>query len=190
MNCFRTSYILLAIKKKLSNFYVGIFKNINGIIFLQKIAHGIFLGDIFKTSIYPLKLLKSNTLNIFTYLKNLNNYSIFSNLNLNRKNTISTSSGTYCQLLEIKNNLNLVILKIPSGKKIIINDSFFCLTGRNSNINKKYEIYSKASYNTILGKKPSVRGVAKNPIDHPHGGRTKTNQPEVSPWGWVTKNSH
>jgi ribosomal protein L2 len=26
-----------------------------------------------------------------------------------------------------------------------------------------------------------------NPVDHPHGGRTKTNQPEMSPWGWVTK---
>jgi large subunit ribosomal protein L2 len=29
--------------------------------------------------------------------------------------------------------------------------------------------------------------VAMNPVDHPHGGRTKTNKPEVSPWGWVTK---
>jgi ribosomal protein L2 len=28
-----------------------------------------------------------------------------------------------------------------------------------------------------------------NPVDHPHGGRTKTNKPEVSPWGWVTKNN-
>jgi large subunit ribosomal protein L2 len=35
-----------------------------------------------------------------------------------------------------------------------------------------------------------VRGVAMNPVDHPHGGRTKTNKPEVSPWGWVTKYSH
>jgi len=30
------------------------------------------------------------------------------------------------------------------------------------------------------GIKPKVRGVARNPVDHPHGGRTKTNQPEVS----------
>jgi large subunit ribosomal protein L2 len=33
------------------------------------------------------------------------------------------------------------------------------------------------------GKKPKNRGVARNPVDHPHGGRTKTNSPEVSPWG-------
>lgn len=30
---------------------------------------------------------------------------------------------------------------------------------------------------------PSVRGVAQNPVDHPNGGRTKTNKPERSPWG-------
>jgi large subunit ribosomal protein L2 len=34
---------------------------------------------------------------------------------------------------------------------------------------------------------PSVRGVAQNPVDHPNGGRTKTNKPERSPWGWVAK---
>jgi large subunit ribosomal protein L2 len=32
-----------------------------------------------------------------------------------------------------------------------------------------------------------VRGVAKNPVDHPNGGRTKAKQPELSPWGWVAK---
>jgi ribosomal protein L2 len=32
--------------------------------------------------------------------------------------------------------------------------------------------------------------VAMNPVDHPHGGRTKVSQPEVSPWGWVAKNNY
>jgi large subunit ribosomal protein L2 len=32
-----------------------------------------------------------------------------------------------------------------------------------------------------------VRGVAMNPVDHPHGGRTKSSSPEISPWGWVAK---
>jgi large subunit ribosomal protein L2 len=32
--------------------------------------------------------------------------------------------------------------------------------------------------------------VAMNPVDHPHGGRTKSNSPEVTPWGKVTKKSH
>ena len=38
-----------------------------------------------------------------------------------------------------------------------------------------------------LSKKIMVRGVAKNPVDHPNGGRTKAKQPEKSPWGWVAK---
>ncbi len=190
LNLFKNSYILTSIKKKISNYYIGVFKTISGIVFLHKISNGTFLGDILKTSIFPLKLIKTNTLNIFTTLKNLNIYSIFSNLFINKKNIISSSSGTYCQLLELKNNFNLVVIKIPSNRKIIVSNEIFCLTGRNSNINKKYEIFSKASYKINLGKKPSVRGVAKNPVDHPHGGRTKTVQPEVSPWGWVTKYSH
>lgn len=36
-------------------------------------------------------------------------------------------------------------------------------------------------------KKITVRGVAKNPVDHPNGGRTKAKQPELSPWGWIAK---
>lgn len=190
LNNFKPSYILIAIKKKISNYYIGIYKDINGFIFLNKLSNGVFLGDIFKTSFIPLKLLKFNSLNSYTFLKNLNIYSIFNNIIINKNYYISKSSGTYCQLLEIKNNINLAIIKIPSGKKMILNSYYFCLTGRNSNLNKKYEINSKASFNINLGKKPVVRGVAKNPIDHPHGGRTKTNQPEVSPWGWITKNSH
>ena len=48
----------------------------------------------------------------------------------------------------------------------------------------------KAGRSRWLGIRPTVRGTAMNPVDHPHGGRTKTNKPEVSPWGWVTKYSH
>jgi len=54
------------------------------------------------------------------------------------------------------------------------------MLGRNSQIDHKYKIFGKAGFNKILGKKSKVRGVARNPVDHPHGGRTKTNKPEVS----------
>ena len=39
----------------------------------------------------------------------------------------------------------------------------------------------------MLGKKPKVRGVAKNPTDHPHGGRTKAIKYPRTPWGKTTK---
>jgi large subunit ribosomal protein L2 len=38
-----------------------------------------------------------------------------------------------------------------------------------------------------MGYRPSVRGVAMNPVDHPHGGRTNGGRPSVTPWGLPTK---
>lgn len=56
----------------------------------------------------------------------------------------------------------------------------FVFLGKNSQPRSKFNCLGKAGINYLTGKKPKVRGVARNPVDHPHGGRTKTNQPEVS----------
>ena len=47
----------------------------------------------------------------------------------------------------------------------------------------------KAGQNRLLGRKPSVRGIAMNPVDHPHGGRTNGGIPPKTPWGKLTKGS-
>jgi large subunit ribosomal protein L2 len=57
------------------------------------------------------------------------------------------------------------------------------MLGRCSNYEYNETNPGKAGHLKTIGIKPKVRGVAKNPVDHPHGGRTKTNKPEVSPWG-------
>jgi large subunit ribosomal protein L2 len=51
----------------------------------------------------------------------------------------------------------------------------------------KYWKSNKAGYFFKNGKKPRVRGVARNPVDHPHGGRTKTLAYPRTPWGKTTK---
>ena len=71
-------------------------------------------------------------------------------------------------------------------KRFHSNSSFFVLGY------KKPEVFSplsirKAGTNRNFGIRPSVRGVAINPIDHPHGGRTGESRPSVSPWGILTK---
>lgn len=195
MTYFNKSYVLVDIKKKISNFYVGVFKTREGFFFISKFSNGTFLGDIILNFFLPLNYLNFySSLSSWTLLKNFSVYSICSNIQFNsnifKKYSLSSSSGTYCQILEIKKEIKLIVLKVPSGKKIYLNDNLLAITGRNNNLLKKYEIFGKASYNKLLGRNPKVRGVAKNPVDHPHGGRTKTVQPEVSPWGWVTKNSH
>ena len=93
----------------------------------------------------------------------------------------STVNGAYSQITEIYKDLNLIKIKLSSGKKKILHETNICTLGRNNNIFQKYSILGSFSINHSLGRKSSVRGVAMNPVDHPHGGRTKTNKPEVSP---------
>jgi large subunit ribosomal protein L2 len=60
--------------------------------------------------------------------------------------------------------------------------------GSISNISHKRVILGKAGRSRWLNKRPSVRGVAMNPIDHPHGGgegKTSGGRPSVTPWGKV-----
>jgi large subunit ribosomal protein L2 len=45
----------------------------------------------------------------------------------------------------------------------------------------------KAGRNRNLNRRPVVRGIAMNPVDHPHGGRTNGGRPSVTPWGLPTK---
>jgi len=99
----------------------------------------------------------------------------------NSKSTYIKSNGTFSQILKINYELCLILIKLPSNKKVYVSTNYLCTLGRNSNIFKKFLIIGKAGINQKLGKNVSVRGVAMNPVDHPHGGRTKTNKPEVSP---------
>jgi large subunit ribosomal protein L2 len=48
-------------------------------------------------------------------------------------------------------------------------------------------VVGKAGLNRNVNLRPRVRGVAMNAVDHPHGGRSKTNSPEVTPWGKIAK---
>lgn len=120
-------------------------------------------------------------------LKYLSKYSIFSNVCICGFRKFALSNGTYCQVLESFFDFNIVKVTLPSKKTKIVSGWGFVLLGRNSQEDYMYNRLGKAGISTLFGKKPKVRGVARNPVDHPHGGRTKTNQPEVSIWGWVAK---
>ena len=89
--------------------------------------------------------------------------------------------------LNLDKNYAKIILPTNSIKII----SFYCLVtlGRSSNIFYKDQFLSKAGYSLNVGIKPTVRGVAMNSVDHPHGGRTKTNSPELTPWGKIAKHN-
>lgn len=98
---------------------------------------------------------------------------------------ISRSAGTYCQIVQKKEKKTKI--RVPSGKFISIDTNLFATFGRVSNIKSNLTVSGKAGRNRLKGIRPHVRGVAMNPIDHPHGGRTKGGRPSVTPWGKLTK---
>jgi large subunit ribosomal protein L2 len=66
----------------------------------------------------------------------------------------------------------------------------FAVLGRSSNSTHKYYNFLRAGKRRAFGFRPVVRGVAKNPCDHPHGGGEGKSSPPraaVSPWGHFTK---
>lgn len=109
---------------------------------------------------------------------------IFSKSN---KSLVATSSGTYCSVISNDFESNLVGVVLPSGSNKIYNGDFVVTVGRIAHELNSKLVWGKAGNYHHQGFRSTVRGVAMNPVDHPHGGRTKTNQPEKSPWGWVTK---
>jgi large subunit ribosomal protein L2 len=66
------------------------------------------------------------------------------------------------------------------------NESFATL-GIVSNSQQNLVYIGKAGKNRLRGIRPGVRGIAMNPVDHPHGGRTNGGRPSVTPWGIPTK---
>lgn len=82
-----------------------------------------------------------------------------------------------------------ILIKFPSGKLKFFEKSSLATSGENANSMKSFK-KNKAGRSRWLGKRPVVRGVAMNPIDHPHGGgegKTSGGRPSVSPWGKLTK---
>ena len=85
----------------------------------------------------------------------------------------------------------LAHIRLPSGEIRLINQDCWATIGQLGNPDRKSRVIGKAGRSRWLGRKPHVRGIAMNPIDHPHGGGEgksgQGNPHPVSPWGWHTK---
>ncbi len=114
------------------------------------------------------------------------------NISNRQKNSavFTRAAGTQSVLVEKLNN-NLVKLKLNSGKVVQISSKCYASIGTVSNefkiLNKKY----KAGNSRWLNTRPTVRGVAMNPVDHPHGGgEGKKSGKRKTPWGKTTKSKN
>lgn len=78
-------------------------------------------------------------------------------------------------------------VRLPSGTRIEVSVECKASVGRVAGEEHGMETIGKAGRNRNRGWRPTVRGEAMNPIDHPHGGRTRGGRPEVTPWGRLAK---
>lgn len=101
---------------------------------------------------------------------------------------IARSAGSYAQL--VGRDGPYAILRLNSGEQRLIHGNCMATIGAVSNPDNSNTNKGKAGRNRWLGKRPNVRGVAMNPVDHPHGGgegRTSGGRHPVTPWGKPTK---
>ena len=101
---------------------------------------------------------------------------------------IARSAGTYAQL--VGRDGAYAILRLNSGEQRLIHGNCMATIGAVSNPDNSNTNKGKAGRSRWLGKRPQVRGVAMNPVDHPHGGgegRTSGGRHPVAPWGKPTK---
>ncbi len=101
---------------------------------------------------------------------------------------IARSAGSYVQL--IGKDLSYSILRLTSGEVRFVLSTCLCSVGAVSNPDNQNTNLGKAGRNRWRGKRPQTRGVAMNPVDHPHGGgegKTSGGRGPVSPWGQSAK---
>jgi large subunit ribosomal protein L2 len=103
---------------------------------------------------------------------------------------LARSAGASCQLLEKNIRPGYALVRLVSREVRMIHMKCMATIGSVSNPLIKLEKHGKAGRVRWLGRRPHVRGVAMNPVDHPHGGgegKTSGGRPSCTPWGKPTK---
>ena len=98
------------------------------------------------------------------------------------------SAGGYAQIMA--HDGGFTTLKLPSGEIRMVPDKCMATVGQIGNRTYEQVISGKAGRSRWLGRRPKVRGVVMNPVDHPHGGgegKSSGGRHPVTPWGMPTK---
>ena len=102
-----------------------------------------------------------------------------------KRTGFARSAGCSAQL--ISKDHKYCRVRLSSGQNRLFMLKTTATLGLISNPLKRQVVIGKAGRSRWLNKRPVVRGVAMNPIDHPHGGKTSGGRPSVTPWGKLTK---
>ena len=123
-------------------------------------------------------------------LKNMPMGTIIHNIEfkIGKGGQIARSAGAYAQL--VGKDRGYAIIKLQSGEQRLVRGECRATVGSVSNPDHQNINLGKAGRSRWLGRRPNVRGVVMNPVDHPHGGgegRTSGGRHPVTPWGVSTK---
>jgi large subunit ribosomal protein L2 len=108
-------------------------------------------------------------------------------LKIGKGGQLARSAGTYTQI--VGRDQDYVILRLNSGEQRLVHGRCMATVGAVSNPDNMNVSIGKAGRTRWMGRRPHNRGVAMNPVDHPHGGgegKSKGNHPQ-SPWGMPAK---
>ncbi len=109
-------------------------------------------------------------------------------LQIGRGGQIVRSAGSFAQVMA--KDGDYVTLRLPSGEVRMVHQNCYATIGEVGNSEHENIVLGKAGKSRWLGRRPKVRGVAMNPVDHPHGGgegKTSGGRHPVSPWGTPAK---
>ncbi|HDQ39991.1 MAG TPA: 50S ribosomal protein L2 [Desulfonatronum sp.] len=144
-----------------------------------KVGDTILAGD--KADIFPGNALQLSKIPVGTIIHNVE-------MNPGRGGQMCRSAGTYAQL--VAKEEKYALLRLPSGEVRKILATCNATVGQVGNTDHEQVSIGKAGRNRWLGKRPKVRGVAMNPVDHPLGGgegKSSGGRHPCSPWGKPTK---
>lgn len=199
----KSNHLLKYIYRNISRYYFSYIAVVVGILYYSNTSAFVSLNFdlISKQFFYSIASHKvttgciiCNNINLFeirlgfrNLLKNIPTGALISSITFKSKTNavFVRSAGTFGQLIQ-KDYLYSSI-KLPSGKTMNFPNFESASIGRISNILHNKTVIGKAGRNRNMGCRPSVRGIAMNPVDHPHGGRTNGGRPSVTPWGLPTK---
>jgi large subunit ribosomal protein L2 len=97
------------------------------------------------------------------------------------------TAGSFAERIRIDEVKGCVLVRLPSKGERWIPDLCMASIGHVAGEDHMLKVQGKAGLNRARGIRPTVRGVAMNPIDHPHGGRTNGGRHDVTPWAKIAK---
>jgi len=120
-------------------------------------------------------------------LKNIPVGTIVHNVELKRGKggQMARAAGAFVQL--VGRDQGNALLRLSSGEVRVVKTECMATIGAVSNPDNQNTVIGKAGRARWMGRRPVVRGIAMNPVDHPHGGRTNGGVHWVTPWGKPTK---